>query len=291
MRSAATTIDDSVSDPSTPDFYIPQLVRSSPTPAPEPALALPELVNAAISSTYAIAEADSELDLAVDSALFETEGSTLVDVSSQQTQAGNIAPLLADVEQPFSRRRLAWATSGIVSCVLLTWIVLGIWRQPVDVPTARASGPTQEKLGQATPQLRPETGESEPALAPTEPDFEPNSTGMKASAVPQVSPNTPQKKRASTAHKKRPTSAKRRRAARQILADARKQAVAGHHPQAYRLARKSYRMHKTTAALKLMGVSACRNKQRSKASWVMHKLPKRSRSGLKRACARNSIKL
>jgi hypothetical protein len=76
-----------------------------------------------------------------------------------------------------------------------------------------------------------------------------------------------------------------------LLEDARKASIANNATQAYELARKSYEIDKTVAALKLMGLSACKMGDPAKAKSAYKKLDATLQKQLQSVCADNGITL
>ena len=76
-----------------------------------------------------------------------------------------------------------------------------------------------------------------------------------------------------------------------LLEEARKASVASNSTQAYELARKSYEIEKTVAALKLMGLSACKMGDPAKAKAAYKKLDATLQKQLQSVCADNGITL
>ena len=76
-----------------------------------------------------------------------------------------------------------------------------------------------------------------------------------------------------------------------LLEDARKASLAGNATQAYELARKSYEIDKNVAALKLMGVSACKMGDPVKAKSAYKKLDATLQKQLQSVCQSNGITL
>ena len=76
-----------------------------------------------------------------------------------------------------------------------------------------------------------------------------------------------------------------------LLDDARKAGLAGNATQAYELARKSYEIDKNVAALQLMGVSACKMGDNTKAKAVYKKLEPSRQKQLQAMCQEKGIML
>ena len=76
-----------------------------------------------------------------------------------------------------------------------------------------------------------------------------------------------------------------------LLEDARKASVANNATQAYDLARKSYDIDRNGAALKLMGLSACKMGDQAKAKSAYRKLDATLQKQLQSVCSANGIQL
>ena len=76
-----------------------------------------------------------------------------------------------------------------------------------------------------------------------------------------------------------------------LLEDARKASVASNPTQAYDLARKSYDIDRNGAALKLMGLSACKMGDQAKAKSAYRKLDATLQKQLQSVCSANGIQL
>ena len=76
-----------------------------------------------------------------------------------------------------------------------------------------------------------------------------------------------------------------------LLEDARKASMANNSTQAYDLARKSYDIDRNGAALKLMGLSACKMGDQAKAKSAYRKLDASLQKQLKSVCQSNGIEL
>ncbi len=76
-----------------------------------------------------------------------------------------------------------------------------------------------------------------------------------------------------------------------LLADARKQVMSKKWSEAYAMARRSYRAKKTSGALQVMGLAACKMKDKAKAQAALAKMDKSKRGMLKKSCADSGIRL
>ena len=79
--------------------------------------------------------------------------------------------------------------------------------------------------------------------------------------------------------------------AKDTLDRARQAATQGNHPLAYSLAKQSYGLVKTTDALELMGMSACKAGNADNARSAANQLAGSRRSAIVDACAKNGITL
>ncbi len=149
---------------------------------------------------------------------------------------------------------------------------------PADPPDAAPAttvdppAPEPEKRTKPSPRRRPK----KPAPKDTPPSLEPPEA--EPEAEPEPAPAKPRK-----------TLPKNE--AMNLLAEARKASVDGRVEEAYRLARESYRTHKTTEALLLVGVTACKLGKADKARAVLKKLPSAQRKPLRTLCGRVGVEL
>ena len=127
----------------------------------------------------------------------------------------------------------------------------------------------------------PEPVDPDPSAADVEPPIEEEPTKKPAVKT------TPKPK--STEPKAKPDVPKGDPVA--LLEDARKASMASNATQAYDLARKSYEIDRNTAALKLMGLSACKMGDQAKAKSAYKKLDAGQQKQLQTVCQDNGITL
>lgn len=163
-------------------------------------------------------------------------------------------------------------------------------RSPAGLPDNNEA-PIKAVAPEVVPTPEPQPEPKDPAVAPT-----PDATTGEAEAVPTEQPT---KKVVKPVTPRTPTEPKPKIPKVEepkgdpvaLLEDARKASLAGNATQAYELARKSYEVDRNVAALQLMGVSACKMGDTTKAKSAYKKLEASRQNQLKAMCAEKGIML
>jgi outer membrane biosynthesis protein TonB len=173
---------------------------------------------------------------------------------------------------------------------------------PGETPPATKGGPDPAKAAPAKTDDKPE---KKPTPPPPDPVPQPATTAGEppptdeppdpsAGETPPVDP--PVKKNPVKKNPTPPTKGETKAKPEEpkgdpvaFLEDARKASLAGNATQAYELAKKSYEIDKNTAALNLMGVSACKMGDHNKAKSAFKKLDATRQKQLQAVCQDKGI--
>ena len=168
---------------------------------------------------------------------------------------------------------------------------------PKDATTTAAANDTGPKTPAKaiTPDPVPEPTPPEPTPPeptppePTPPDPSAGAVDPPVEEPTKKTPTTPKQPKPPKPVEPKPAAPKGDPVA--LLEDARKASMSNNATQAYELARKSYEIDKNVAALKLMGVSACKMGDPVKAKSAYKKLDATLQKQLQSVCQSNGITL
>ncbi len=191
-----------------------------------------------------------------------------------------------------------WIGLGLVALLGLGFLAFRLMN-PGETPTKVANDrPVPAAVSDTkTPQkaITPEPKPPEPTPIPTPPEPTPDPSGDVVEPEPEPEPTPKPNPTTTTKPTTTPKITKKADVPKgdpvALLEDARKASVASNAAQAYDLARKSYDIDRNSAALKLMGLSACKMGDPAKAKSAYKKLDASLQKQLQSVCQLNGIAL